>query len=35
VMPALIEAARAGSTVGEMAGVFRDVFGEFTEPAPW
>ncbi len=35
VMPALIEAARAGATVGEMADVFRDAFGEFTEPAPW
>jgi methylmalonyl-CoA mutase N-terminal domain/subunit len=35
VMPALIDAARAGATVGEMADVFRDAFGEFTEPAPW
>jgi len=35
VMPALIEAARAGATVGKMADVFRDAFGEFTEPAPW
>jgi methylmalonyl-CoA mutase, N-terminal domain len=35
VMPALIEAARAEATVGEMAGVFREAFGEFTEPAPW
>ena len=35
VMPALIESARAGATVGEMADVFRDAFGEFTEPAPW
>ncbi|HTS99292.1 MAG TPA: methylmalonyl-CoA mutase family protein [Streptosporangiaceae bacterium] len=35
VMPALIGAARAGATVGEMADVFRDAFGEFTEPAPW
>jgi methylmalonyl-CoA mutase N-terminal domain/subunit len=35
VMPALIEAARAGATVGEMADVFRDAFGEFTEPSPW
>jgi methylmalonyl-CoA mutase, N-terminal domain len=34
-MPALIEAARAEATVGEMADVFRDAFGEFTEPAPW
>jgi len=35
VMPALIDAARAGATVGEMADVFRDAFGEFIEPAPW
>jgi methylmalonyl-CoA mutase N-terminal domain/subunit len=35
VMPALIDAARAGAMVGEMADVFRDQFGEFTEPAPW
>ena len=32
---ALIEAARAEATVGEMADVFREAFGEFTEPAPW
>jgi methylmalonyl-CoA mutase N-terminal domain/subunit len=35
VMPALIEAARAGATVGEMSDVFRGVFGEFREPNPW
>jgi methylmalonyl-CoA mutase N-terminal domain/subunit len=35
VMPGLIDAARAGATVGEMADVFREAFGEFTEPAPW
>ena len=35
VMPALVEAARAGATVGEMCGVFRQVFGEFREPSPW
>jgi len=35
VMPALIAAARAGSTVGEMTDVFRDAFGTFTGPAPW
>lgn len=34
VMPALIAAARAGSTVGEMTDVFRDAFGTFTGPAP-
>jgi methylmalonyl-CoA mutase N-terminal domain/subunit len=35
VMPALIDAARAGATVGEMSGVFRTAFGEFREPSPW
>ena len=35
VMPALIDAARADATVGEMADVFAGTFGEFTEPAPW
>ena len=35
VMPALIDAARAGATVGEMADVFRGVFGEFREPDLW
>jgi methylmalonyl-CoA mutase N-terminal domain/subunit len=35
VMPALVEAARSGATVGEMAGVFRAEFGEFREPSPW
>ena len=35
VMPALVEAARAGATVGEMTGVFRAEFGEFREPAAW
>jgi methylmalonyl-CoA mutase N-terminal domain/subunit len=34
VMPALIAAARAGTTVGEMAGVFRDAFGTFPGPTP-
>jgi methylmalonyl-CoA mutase N-terminal domain/subunit len=34
-MPALIAAARAGTTVGEMTDVFRDAFGTFTGPAPW
>ncbi len=34
-MPPLIVAARAGATVGEMADVFRGVFGEFREPNPW
>ncbi len=35
VMPALIEAASAGATVGEMSSVFRQAFGEFREPSPW
>jgi methylmalonyl-CoA mutase, N-terminal domain len=35
VMPALIDAARGGATVGEMADVFREVFGEFREPQVW
>jgi methylmalonyl-CoA mutase N-terminal domain/subunit len=35
VMPALVAAARAGATVGEMSGVLRQVFGEFREPSPW
>lgn len=32
VMPILVECCKAYCTVGEMAGVFRDVFGEFREP---
>jgi methylmalonyl-CoA mutase N-terminal domain/subunit len=35
VMPALVEAAGAGATVGEMTDVFRAEFGEFREPSPW
>ncbi len=35
VMPALVHAARAGATVGEMCDVFRAAFGEFREPSPW
>jgi methylmalonyl-CoA mutase N-terminal domain/subunit len=35
VMPALVTAARAGATVGEMTQVLRAEFGEFREPAPW
>jgi methylmalonyl-CoA mutase N-terminal domain/subunit len=35
VMPALVEAAAAGATVGEMADAFRAEFGEFAEPSPW
>jgi len=35
VMPPLIDAARAGATLGELADVFRSVFGEFREPQLW
>ena len=35
VMPALVGAAQAGATVGEMSDVFRCAFGEFREPPPW
>ncbi|NNG01364.1 MAG: methylmalonyl-CoA mutase [Desulfobacteraceae bacterium] len=33
VMPYLVDCCRNYATVGEMAGVFRDVFGEWAEPA--
>ncbi|GAB4246967.1 MAG: methylmalonyl-CoA mutase family protein [Thermoleophilia bacterium] len=33
VMPALVDACRVYATVGEMADVFRDVYGEFREPS--
>jgi len=33
VMPYLVDCCRAYATVGEMANVFRDVFGEYTEPS--
>jgi len=32
VMPSLVDCCKAYATVGEMTGVFRDVFGEFVEP---
>ena len=32
VMPLLVDCCRAYATVGEMAGVFRDLFGEWQEP---
>ncbi len=32
VMPLLVKCCHAYATVGEMAGVFRDVFGEWKEP---
>ena len=34
-MPAFLDAARAGCTVGEIADVLRAEFGEHREPAPW
>lgn len=33
VMPVLVDCCRAYATVGEMAGVLRDVFGEWQEPS--
>lgn len=33
VMPLLVDCCRAYATVGEMAGVFRQVFGEWEEPS--
>ncbi|MFO7783329.1 MAG: methylmalonyl-CoA mutase family protein [Desulfatiglandales bacterium] len=33
VMPHLVECCKAYATVGEMAGVFRQVFGEYVEPS--
>jgi methylmalonyl-CoA mutase N-terminal domain/subunit len=33
VMPYLVDCCRAYATVGEMAGIFRNVFGEWEEPA--
>jgi len=32
VMPYLLTCCKDYATVGEMANVFRDVFGEFVEP---
>ncbi len=33
VMPSLLECCKAYATVGEMTGVFKQVFGEFKEPS--
>jgi methylmalonyl-CoA mutase N-terminal domain/subunit len=33
VMPCLVDCCKAYATVGEMANVFRDVFGEYVEPS--
>ncbi|MGD9695868.1 MAG: methylmalonyl-CoA mutase [Thermoleophilia bacterium] len=35
VMPRLVEAARAGATLGEMCAVIRDVWGRYRDPARW
>lgn len=32
VMPCLVDCCKVYATVGEMTGVFRDIFGEFVEP---
>jgi methylmalonyl-CoA mutase N-terminal domain/subunit len=33
VMPLLVDCCKAYATVGEMAGIFRDLFGEWEEPS--
>ena len=33
VMPYLVDCCKAYATVGEMTGIFRDIFGEFVEPS--
>lgn len=33
VMPYLVDCCKAYATVGEITGVFRDIFGEFVEPS--
>jgi methylmalonyl-CoA mutase N-terminal domain/subunit len=33
VMPAILQAVHADATLGEVTGVFRDVFGEYKDPA--
>jgi methylmalonyl-CoA mutase N-terminal domain/subunit len=33
VMPYLVDCCKAYATVGDMTGVFRDIFGEFVEPS--
>jgi len=33
VMPLLVDCCKAYATVGEMAGLFRDIFGEWEEPS--
>ena len=34
-IPFLVDAARAGATIGELAGALREVFGEYAEPSLW
>lgn len=34
-MPFIMEAGRAGATLGEIANAMRDVFGVYREPNPW
>ena len=33
VMPYLVDCCKTYATVGEMTGIFRDIFGEFVEPS--
>ena len=35
VMPSILDAARAGATLGEIADALRGQFGEYREPVPW
>ncbi len=35
IMEPLLEAARRGATIGEISGVFSDIYGLYREPAPW
>jgi methylmalonyl-CoA mutase N-terminal domain/subunit len=35
VMPALIQAAQAGATLGELSDVYREVFGNYRDPGLW
>lgn len=35
VLPPLIDAVRAGATLGEMCGVFRAVWGGYSDPGHW
>ena len=35
IMEAMVDAARAGATMGELADAMREVFGEYREPFPW